>query len=127
MQPGVPLSLVLQYENGAEVRSQNILQMLADTQLVTNEQGRANLKVRHGGRARRRTRRREKERRQQGTPVLDLCLLLSRLGAALPRPTKDRGDRKQPMPLPRPYPACPPPLFFFPPMFSFNCQASPHL
>lgn len=46
MQPGVPLSLVLVYENGTEVHSQNILQMQADTQLVTNEQGRANLKVR---------------------------------------------------------------------------------
>eukprot|EP00752_Nemacystus_decipiens_P009252 g8265.t1 len=43
-QPGVPLSLALVYENGTEVHSQNILQMQADTQLVTNEHGRANLK-----------------------------------------------------------------------------------
>lgn len=66
VQPGVPLSLVLVYENGTEVHSQNILQMQADTQLVTNEQGRANLKVRKGKRnereSRRRRRRRGKER-----------------------------------------------------------------
>lgn len=45
VQPGVRLSLALVYENGAEVRSQNILQMQADGKLLTNEQGRANLKV----------------------------------------------------------------------------------
>ncbi|CAN0464683.1 unnamed protein product, partial [Ectocarpus sp. 12 AP-2014] len=43
-QPGVPLTLALVYEAGTEVHSQEILQVQSDTQLVTNEHGRANLK-----------------------------------------------------------------------------------
>lgn len=45
-QPGVPLTLALVYEAGTEVHSQEILQVQSDTQLVTNEHGRAHLKVR---------------------------------------------------------------------------------
>ncbi|CAN0484418.1 unnamed protein product, partial [Hapterophycus canaliculatus] len=40
----VPLTLALVYENGTEVHSQDILQVQSDTQLVTNELGRAHLK-----------------------------------------------------------------------------------
>lgn len=45
-QGGVPLTLALVYEAGTEVHSQEILQVQSDTQLITNEQGRATLKVR---------------------------------------------------------------------------------
>lgn len=44
-QPNVPLNLALVYEAGTEVHSQEILQVQSDTQLLTNEAGRANLKV----------------------------------------------------------------------------------
>lgn len=44
--PGVPLTLALVYEAGTEVHSQDILQVQSDTQLITSENGRANLKVR---------------------------------------------------------------------------------
>lgn len=44
-QGGVPLTLALVYEAGTEVHSQEILQVQSDTQLVTNEAGRAALKV----------------------------------------------------------------------------------
>ena len=44
-QPGVPLNLTLVYDSGTEVQTQDILQIQADTQLFTNETGRAQLKV----------------------------------------------------------------------------------
>lgn len=44
-QPNVPLNLALVYEAGTEVHSQEILQVQSDTQLLTNDNGRANLKV----------------------------------------------------------------------------------
>ncbi|CAM9830867.1 unnamed protein product, partial [Ascophyllum nodosum] len=43
-QPGVPLNLTLVYDSGTEVQTQDILQIQADTQLFTNETGRAQLK-----------------------------------------------------------------------------------
>ncbi|CAN0081862.1 unnamed protein product, partial [Sphacelaria rigidula] len=43
-QPNVPLNLALVYEAGTEVHSQEILQVQSDTQLLTNDNGRANLK-----------------------------------------------------------------------------------
>lgn len=45
-QSNIPLNLTLVYESGTEVHTQDILEVQANTYLITNETGRAHLKAR---------------------------------------------------------------------------------